>query len=156
MIVEALAAVALLVPGSFREATALEPAASYVAGKPVKVWCGVTRIGDVYEGGYTDSVGGNNIFLSPTLYCAPLEKLLSHRFVMSRDAGPAVLALVHEGIHARGVADESVTDCAALKATAQVGILFFGLRGRRRYLRDMMAEAWAQHRARPAAYTRLC
>jgi hypothetical protein len=55
MVVEFFAALALVVPAGFREAPALEPAASYVAGKPVQVWCGVTRIGDVYESGYADS-----------------------------------------------------------------------------------------------------
>jgi hypothetical protein len=75
---------------------------------------------------------------------------------MSRDAGPAIETLAHEAEHAKGVGDESEAECAALKVTAEVGIRFFGLRGQRRFLRDMLTVAWRQHRALPAAYTHLC
>src|SRR3954465_3873522 len=118
MLVEALSVLALVVPAGFREAPALEPAASWVAGKPVQVWCGVTRLGDVYEGGYTDRVGGSNIFLTPSLVCDPLEKKLARQTVTSTSFGRALQTLVHESEHAKGVGDESQAECSSLAAEA--------------------------------------
>lgn len=153
------AAVAALVlagaPAGFREAPALEPAASFLAGKPVGVWCGVTRLGERYPIGYARS-GGDAVFVMPSLVCAPLERLRADVPVPSDDAGYALSVLLHEAAHARGIADERAADCAALAHEAEVGIRFFGLRGKRAYLRSMMATARRSHDGADARYGGSC
>lgn len=151
----AAAAVVAVAPG-FREAPALASAASFVAGRPVTVWCGATRVGATYVAGYTPAPGSSVVYLAESRVCQPLLRKLAGDLSPSYEFGPALQTLVHEAIHATGEAKESVAECESLKRTAEVGIRFFGLRGQRRYLRDMMSATLRNHRVLPAAYVSDC
>lgn len=161
MIVEALATLALVAPAGFREAPALEPAASYAAGKPVAVYCaasaeafaaGVTTMNapPTETGSFAESVGGSASYLAP-LMCGPLGAALHKPNATSYVTARAILALVHESVHLRGEAAENVTDCTALQLMPGIASRFFGFKTwRARHL--LMELAWAAHDAKPPAY----
>lgn len=157
MLAELVATAALAVLPGFTEAPRLEPAASFVAGKHVAVYCGDTStLSDDEPMGMAD-VAGSRIFLHDSFVCVPLLYLrVKAADIGPEDFGRALHTLVHESLHVRGVTDESATDCAALRQDASAGILFFGLRGRRLFLRDMMRAAWQAHRETPPQYRTLC
>lgn len=171
-----LVAVALLVvpvaqADVSRVSSRLEPAASYVAGKPVTVLCGTDATGwralqDEYlrraDGTIDQALGfaavpGNVIYLSPQT-CLSLEghdRGVEAPFVRF---SIALRVLVHEAIHSRGELDEAVTDCLAFRQMAAIGIRFFGYRARSKALHDMMAEAARARRLVGAdqRYLRVC
>lgn len=151
-------------PAGFREATSLEPAASFVAGKPVAVYCAasapafadavIALNAPLAELGAFASVGGESAYLAPRA-CGPLTAVLHRRPAEPFDVADAMLALVHEATHLRGSADESETDCAALRLLPAVASRFFGFKTwRSRH--DLMADAWNAHNAKPRAYTTAC
>ena len=163
----ALVAAAVLsgAPPNFTEAKVLEPAASYVAGKPVSVYCARTDL-DLRE--YAQSayglaanfelgfavVGSDSIYLGQSV-CWPLLDFLKHRKVTYAEVASALQALVHEAIHARGERDEGVTECDAMHETPRVAVRFFKLKPGKR-LRAFMAEAWSAYDALQPQYQTVC
>jgi hypothetical protein len=141
-------------PAGFREAVKLEPAASFVAGKPVQVACAKGGLewvqfirplyGNVNPGGAT-APGSTLIHLSPTV-CRYLEAQLRKPTKKPGEAfAGSLLTIVHEAIHARGERDEGTTDCAAVHESPRVAVRYFHVRSGRQ-LRGMMALMW-QYRA---------
>lgn len=144
-----VAAAALAVLPGFREAPSLEPAASYVAGKPVLVYVG----GAYGEGGHAYP-GSSEVYIDETTFAA-LRAALAHRTFYEDYVAASLLVLAHEAVHASGVADESQTECAALARLPGMASRFFGFRTwRARH--DLMDLAWGSHRGLPQDYQRLC
>lgn len=147
----------------------LEPAASWVAGKPVAVMCGQDASGWRslqeeflrHDDGTVDQAlgfagaGSAVIYLSPQT-CLSLEG--HDRGIEAPFArfSTSLRVLTHEAIHARGETDEGVTDCLALRQMAAVGIKFFGFKSRSAALRSLMAEAVRFHRLDSARYRTVC
>jgi hypothetical protein len=162
-------AVALAYPG-FHEAKALEPAASFVAHKPTKVWCADTDrawasfVSAHYPSGAAPGddvagaaeIGGGQLWLVRVV-CKSLpyglEKAPPRKLYVS--VAPSIQVLTHEAIHVRGETDEGVTDCDAMHEMPRVAVKFFHVRPGKR-LRALMAAAWAWHKGGPAAYKTVC
>lgn len=154
-----LAGSALAEPG-FYEAKRLEPAASFVAGKPVQVWCALDETAwHVFAPAGTEhglaTPGGAAMYLD-TPGCPPLRRAL----VRSTDVHQPMLAatiaiLTHEAIHLRGESDEGVTECAAMHEMPRVAVRFFTVRPGKQ-LRALMADAWAGYRVESPAYRTVC
>jgi hypothetical protein len=105
--------------------------ATQVAGHPVTVFCEddwadwlVTNEG-VANNGFTN-VAVPEVFISPR-QCETLQALADHEDVGTYFAASALLTLVHEAIHQRGILDEGVTDCTAIPLVAGVATQFFGI-----------------------------
>src|SRR4051812_46498439 len=121
MLTTALTVIVLAAPVGFREAPKLEPAASYVAGKPVQVLCAVDQAAwDAYlaaqYGAGTSNIGGATVVGSSLVSVDPkvcrylegnIRKPASQPLLQ---LGAAMQILVHESLHARGEADEARTD----------------------------------------------
>jgi hypothetical protein len=148
MLVETLAIVAI----GFVRAPALEPPASWAAGKPVAVYCGPLR----EVSGTVDTIGGQEIRLS-TRACGFLRQRLAGRLRLTdiydwQERGDELvwhmLALAHEAAHLRGIQNECETDRAALRGMAS---RFFGFKTwtSRHILMDF---AWAAHERKPPVY----
>lgn len=159
-----LAASAVAAPAGFVRAPKLEPAASSVAGKPVRVWCATStgRWQDASRAhgglsdaaGYVESIGARDAYLSPQT-CGLLHAYLNKRNVDEYDYAYRLLVLAHEAEHLRGISDESEADCSALRAMPTMIRRFFKPRVGF-MVHDLMAYAWDLHDRRPPAYTRLC
>ncbi len=151
-------------PSGFYEARVLEPAASFVAGKPATVWCALTRADynvwrEAQGAGGRDS-GAFTYFGQPeswmsTGLCQVLRQRLRGVRVDIYELAGAASALVHESIHMRGVRDEGETECQAMHELPRVAVKFFGFKPGKQ-LRALMAEAWAYHRTLPPAYQTVC
>jgi hypothetical protein len=139
MLLALAALIAAVAPVGFHGSPRLAPAASFVAGKPVTVWCADTQ----YDwNGYLDSVYGNHDTVSGSTYpgssderlspevCATLTPAAKATKPVAPTArlGAAILVVTHESIHARGEADEGVTDCAAFHEMPRVAVKFFHVR----------------------------
>lgn len=160
-----VSAAVLAAPPGFYEARVLEPAASYVAQKPVRVYCAPTDL-DLRE--YASSaygvppdfelgfavVGSGTIYLGQSV-CWPLRDHLARRHVATSEFAAALLTLVHESIHARGSRDEGVTECDALHEMPRVAVRFFKVKPGRQ-LRALMAEAWASYDGMQPEYQTVC
>jgi hypothetical protein len=143
------------VPAGFREAPKLEPAASYVAGKPVSVYCGKLPSRGVVDGDGLAVIGGDRIYIS-SFGCYLLEhRAADPGFDLNDAVAHYLLTLAHEAIHTTGEADESVTDCTALKYLPGMATRFFAFK-RWSERHELMQLAWDNHRRKPDAYTRLC
>lgn len=163
MIAVALAALALL-PG-FHEAPTLEPAASYVAGKPAHVYCAdsfeswgaslkQTFGAGVYPTAYTWA-GSDASYIGPGTDCPlPIAAAAGRKVDLTLLAGK-ILQLVHESIHQRGETDEGKTECAAIHEMPAVAVRFFHVKAGKQ-LRTLMAAAWAAHRKTPPAFQAVC
>lgn len=149
-------------PPGFYESLVLEPAASFVAGRPARVYCALTpagwqdyaaarRVPDAYA---LTVVGTDQTMLEPVT-CRVLRTQLRSRRVDEYAVAAAVRTLVHEAIHQRGVADEGQTECAAMHEMPRVAVKFFHVKPGKQ-LRALMASAWYSHRATPATYQTLC
>lgn len=158
------AAVIAAAPPGFYESRVLEPAASYVAGKPATVYCAAT-VGDwrtyaereastLAANGLT-YVGSSESALAASV-CAPLRQELRHKHVKTAVLADAMLALTHEAVHQSGVRDESETDCHALALLPTVAHRFFGFAYHRGPLRALVAAAWKAHREKPAVFRSSC
>ena len=165
MIATLLAAAALTLPSGFYEAKALEPAASYVAGKPAHIYCALTAPSWNDYSQATGAADGANA-LTPTVggaesmirgdVCADLRAQLAHPGKASTFGfASALLILVHESIHQRGSADEGQTECAAIHEMPRVAVRFFHVKAGKQ-LRAVMALAWQSHRMKPAVYQSVC
>lgn len=161
-----LLALMVPVPDGFRESARLEPAVSHVARQPAAVACARTIVPWATQvaatgGGDPRLIGGYALVDERAVHLAPwtcqqLEGWLRGKNVptIKQFAGSA-LALVHEAIHLRGVMDEAVTQCTALRELPAVLRRYFGVK-RAVMLRKLMAAAWALHRSAPVEYRRLC
>lgn len=107
----------------------LDAAATEIAGHPATVYCetepaawaeivaanfpGAPFSPDRLQG--FAPYGGSVVYLSPA-NCLTLRAELKAAFPVGflRSTGEALMTLLHESIHARGVVDEQATDCAAL------------------------------------------
>ena len=151
-------------PEGFRESVRLEPISSAVSGKPTFVLCARTdsawqaklspwpylRAADAIT--FHDEDGS----YFARLTCQRLEGWLRGKNAPTpAELGRAVLSLVHEANHVRGVIDESDADCAALRQMPAVLKRWFGIK-RAKTLRAVMNAAWADHRAAPAVYRTSC
>ena len=66
--------------------------------------------------------------------------------------GPALFALIHEGVHLSGVTDEWAADCTALSDTWSVAWIYFAVR--QPELSRVHEFALRAHLAQPAEYVR--
>lgn len=166
MLVALVAAATLFVaPPGFTEAKVLEPAASYVAGKPVHVYCARTDLDlreytqQMYGGNPGYEVGlalpGQNAALLGQSQCYPLIDQLHKRKDDRYDLAESILTLVHESVHLRGVTDEGQTECSAMHEMPRVAVKFFHVKPGKQ-LRALMSDAWSAHRAKPAVYQSVC
>jgi hypothetical protein len=150
-------------PANFSEAKTLEPAAAYVAKKPVKVWCAtsdqawhnfmVSTYGSD-DGANGSSVPGSSELKLSNLVCSTLNR--ARQLPLSPDITTAasVEVLTHESIHLRGEKDEGITDCNAMHEMAGVASRFYHFRYAR--LRALMAFAWKWHATVPADLRSVC
>jgi hypothetical protein len=161
-LVLAAAAAAATAPQGFYEAKRLEPAASFVADKPSRIYCSQT-FGDWQQyakangtpsaNGLTEIGGGQSEL--PSTVCAPLIDKLTRQPVSVYDFAASLLILVHESLHQRGSTDEGQTECDALHLMPRVAVKFFRVKAGKQ-LRAVMAQAWVAHRDTPAAYRSVC
>jgi hypothetical protein len=150
-------------PAGFVETVRLEPAASFVARRPVVVNCATTHeVWLAYAASFGfngDSVGitipGSSETALSDAMCRSLQVVNRTRAPRLYPLAAAVETLVHESIHMRGERDEGVTDCAAMHEMPRVAVRFFRVRPGRQ-LRALMANAWQIHAAKPAPYRTVC
>jgi hypothetical protein len=117
-----LASVAMAdVPGVHEESR-LEPIASFVAGKPVKVFCGndaqgwADAVTSVFHAPITN-VGGFSFIEQGEAYVNPVRcnTVLDFKTAKLSDLAVALLTVVHESVHVgTGSRDEWATDCTAV------------------------------------------
>jgi hypothetical protein len=147
----------------FYEARVLEPAASYVARKPITVWCAPTTAvwqswsaeATLVDGANgSAAVGGSDIHLSHDV-CPSLRGAIAGvpQYVPTLSA--TIEVLTHESIHARGTRDEGITDCDSMHEMPRVAVVFFHVRPGAQ-LRALMAAAWTYHREAPPQYQSVC
>lgn len=151
-------------PEGFTSAPRFSEAASFVAGKPITVWCAPdveTWASYLTAHGYAGKVangitetGSSGTMFSPVV-CSSLRKKLNGVPVTNDYFAPSLLTLVHESIHARGTRDEGLTDCAAVHEMARVAVKYFGVKAGKQ-LRAVMAAAWSYRDRQPAAYRTVC
>jgi hypothetical protein len=165
-VVTLVAALLLTLPPGFREAPKLEAAAAFVAGKPAHVFCANTfsdwaqAVADAYGPGVNvnaySTIGGSETYLPAGFVCAlPIAAVAGQKVDLSGPLAGYLLTLVHEAIHQRGVADEGQTECAAMHELPRVAVRFFHVKAGKQ-LRALMAQAWAAHRRKSAAYQSVC
>jgi hypothetical protein len=144
----------------FYEARVLEPAASYVARKPVKVWCATTAAAwqrlavdrsDVH--GLT-APGTASTHLDTTV-CGNLRARLLGGGLDNPSLAPSIEVLTHESIHMRGESNEGITDCAAVHEMPRVAVVYFSVKPGAQ-LRALMAAAWSWRRELAPAYRTVC
>lgn len=138
---------------ALREARSLEPAASFVAKKPVMVWCSPLTSKTGEHGLAT--AGDTALFLDKPACDALLAGLAPRSSVYLPTLASVIAILVHEAIHLRGETDEGVTECAAMHETPGVAVRFFHIKPGKQ-LRALMAGAWEGYRVEPAVYRSVC
>jgi hypothetical protein len=140
----------------FYEAKALEPAASYVAGKPVRVQCAKSASGwqSFNKANFAQTGNSEHGFAEPggtVMYvdadtCPPLLAARAGQPGASRPLLAATLVtFAHEAVHLRGQVDEGQTECEAMQYVPGVAVRFFGVKSGAQ-LRKLMASAWTWHR----------
>lgn len=147
------------VPAGFRLNVRLAPAASFVAGKPVSVYCAPNAAamnalagpGAYDTQGYTPVIGGNVIYLS-SLTCSYLDAWLNGKKPGNLyGVAGSMQTIAHEAEHTTGIRDETDADCASLKAMVPMVTRFFPLK-KRITMHDLMGLAWLGHDHTPAVY----
>lgn len=161
MLVAVLAVAPAAAAGGFVRAKPLETAASYVAKKPVKVWCAKTqtawnsfmaaRFDAAETHGWTPYAGANQTYID----AEGCEILTDAKYETLGRIGVAAEILTHESIHMRGEADEGVTDCDAMHEVPGVAVRFFGIKAGKQ-LRALMAALWTWHRTLAPQYQSIC
>ena len=152
-------------PAGFYESARLEPAASWVAGKKVVVWCAKTtaafaaaeaeRNGNPESAGFPDAIGGSAASF-PGVVCADMLAWLNHRHVDDYLFAGAALGLAHEASHLAGLSDEGATDCRALAKLPAMIRRFFPLKRHDATLSLLMLYARDIHAQKPEAYAGSC
>jgi hypothetical protein len=129
-------------PPGFAEAPPLERAASYMAGRPVQVWCAVdlnvwraTDLDRAGAPGYAIPAYGQT-FLRPSVCKALLRPPTA-----ALSFGSALLVLVHEATHLTGLLDEYKTECVARKRLADTAIRFYGFKPHTMRIRLLVTRA---------------
>lgn len=168
MIVTSAAAVILLAvvaaagaetPAGFWQSTRLAPPVSFVAGKPVNVYCAKTQatINQTVSAdatnilGATPTIGGNEVYLAP-IACAYLNAWLNGKRVANLyGVAAAMETLAHEAELARGVNDETSATCLGLRAMPKMVTKFFPLK-KRESLHDLMNDAYNAWATQSAVY----
>lgn len=147
--------VAAATPAGFYKSVVLAPAASFVAGKPITVYCANSAY-DWQQYGATTHEFGLAVPGSSEIKLAPdVCRYLRATIVNPNGFGSSLLVLVHESIHARGEKDEGVTDCAAVHEMPRVAVKFFRVKAGKQ-LRDVMANAWNYRGRETAPYRTVC
>ena len=139
LMVMAIAAVAFAIAATAARAAYQDPklnaVASAVAGHPVIASCATgahewSQFEDVaglaFEtDGFTFVGRDNVIYLAPRI-CDILLADFSYGVTAVGDYwnGLAIKTIIHESVHQRGITDESVTDCTALKLVKQYALSF--------------------------------
>lgn len=159
---------ALVLAGSaaaFTRGSVLEPAAAYVAGQPVAVFCASSRaeweqakeehrLAGANAWGFKDAAG---IYIHPNgcrlLRAEAKGRTLTDPLVLQ--AG-FIVTLVHESIHVRQpLWGEGEVECAAMHEAPRVMVKFFHVKAGKQ-LRAWMAAAWVVHRSDPPVYQSVC
>src|SRR5690348_6523127 len=118
----ALLVAAAFLPG-FNRTPSLEPAASFVAGKPVAVYCAKSTpawqafLAENYPAGTVadgSSVPGSSTMRLSFAACSYLRPATRAALAPTIGLAASTLTLTHEAIHLSGVKDEAVTDCDAV------------------------------------------
>jgi hypothetical protein len=142
LVVTGTALAALEPPPGFAEAPPPARAASYIAGRPVQVWCAVDLaawrardLGRAGALGYAIPAYGQT-FLRPSV-CEALLRPPS----AALSFGSALLVLVHEATHLTGLLDEYKTQCVARKRLAETAIRFYGFKPYTTRIRLLVARA---------------
>lgn len=164
LVVAAFALCGAASAGGFTRARTLEPAASFVARKPVTVWCAkspaswrayVNATNGPESQAHGLSVPGSSVMhLDPAL-CLPLLAQLKRQYVYPPALPVVIHGLTHEAIHLRGETDEGVTDCDAMHEMPGVAVRFFHVTPGKK-LRALMAGAWKGYHAAPTIYRTVC
>jgi hypothetical protein len=152
------------VPAGFAPSARLSAPASFVAGKPASVYCAATMaayeaadlaaFGSPGGGAAYTYVGESRSFLS-TWVCSYLNRWLAGRPVTRYHLAAALVVLTHEAELERGVADESLADCAGLAVMPKVVRQWFPLRGVYS-MHGVMGDAWLVHDREPSVYLERC
>lgn len=148
------------VPAGFVMSARLSAPASFVAGKPVSVYCAPTQaaivavsVGAVSDAlGVTPAIGAPVAYLSPQV-CSFLNNWLSGKKPSNLyGLAGSIETLAHESEHMRGIRDETDADCAALRAMVPMVTRYFPLHGRTT-MHKLMGDAWSFHSGSSAEYT---
>ncbi|MGZ4357298.1 MAG: hypothetical protein ACXVRU_10850 [Gaiellaceae bacterium] len=149
-------------PPGFYEAKALEPAASFVAGKPAHVYCASNHsIWWTFANGNgtPDAIAltraGTDRSEFEPLMCSTLRAQLKRQPVTIYTLAASLRVLVHESIHERGVVTEGEAECSAMHEMPGVAVRFFGVTAGKQ-VRALMAQAWKSHRAGPLYFQTVC
>jgi hypothetical protein len=144
----------LQTPAGFRESFRLEVPASFVAGRPVQVWCArndsVWRAAKRAADGHGYALTQAGISFYPDGTCTTLEAWRASSRVTSL-FGLDLLVLIHESFHAGGLTDEEGTQCQAKKKLAEVAIRFFGFKPRSPEIRKLVRLAYVRSHGIPSA-----
>lgn len=166
MVAVLVAAVALTVPAGFVENAKLDARASWVAQKPVAVYCARTdadwaaflsSVNDTVTdaNGVTITVGGTEAYLSARTCYPLLARLRKHPFSLLA-LGAAVEVVAHESFHMRGVVDEGQAECDAYSIVNDYLVAQWGFkRGSVAYMTAFNG-ARNTHRSLPPAYRAVC
>lgn len=134
-----LPASAAAAPDGFRESARLTPIVQALSVPDAKVYCALTVVGwrdslkvthptlewSAIQGyARTDEKAA---YLAPWV-CQPLEQWKRGKPVPLDKLGDAMRTLSHESVHLRGVHDEKVADCTALRELRAVARTHFGIR----------------------------
>ena len=141
-------------PAGFYKSVVLAPAASFVAGKPVTVYCANSEY-DWQQYGGTGSEHGLAVPGSSVIKLDPDVCRLLRATTIKDGFGASLLVLVHESIHARGEKEEGVTDCSAVHEMPRVAVKFFHVKAGKQ-LRAVMANAWHYRAGETAVYRSVC
>lgn len=145
----------------FRESPRLEAPASFVAGRPVEVWCALdgpswrSAIGSESEGTAGYSIPAEGVMYLQSGSCLALEQW-GAAGVASAFFARGLLVLVHEAEHLAGHLDEAETECLALHRVAEVAIRFFGFKPYTGRLREVIRWVYAWHTGTPDIYRAVC
>lgn len=150
----------------FVKSSVLAPAASFVAGKPVTVYCATSLAGwNRFVAAATDTTDVIGLAMpgTSTMRLSPLVCQVLGLFGNGGKTPPtaeegladAIETVTHEAIHLRGESDEGITDCDAMHEMPRVAVRFFHVASGIR-LRTLMAAAWVYHRSKSAPYKTVC
>lgn len=112
----------------------LDAVATAVAGKPVTVYCENSWYDWIMffadQGIDGSGINGFTSLSRPVVYVSPRQCETLHALINREDVGTyyaatALLTLVHEAVHQRGVADEGMADCTALPLVPQLAASHF-------------------------------
>jgi hypothetical protein len=162
-VVLAIVPAAHAAPRDFVRAPILEPVASYVAKKPVSVWCarsdtawvaGLASVGLPASAHGTSNVRRREIWLEKVI-CDNLAIAIRTAVPPSGYGAlaPSILVFVHEAVHLRGVLGEGKADCTATRELPDLAVRFFG---RQLVVPQLMKEVARYRKAGKAVYRTVC